>query len=291
MAAVRLGFVWFGVRKSLTQAQKCQAADPFGAEESFLSAGKKLLDTRDAAYRQVTAVRTRIVSYWKSLTLPYPEPGIRLIKQGDLEAFNRQMLSLQRELDEAVAELGSHYGELKQSARERLGTLFNPADYPPSLTGLFAMSWDFPSVEPPEYLRRLNPKLFEEESKRVSARFDEAIHLAEQAFIEELSNLVGHLTERLSGGEDGQAKVFRDSAVENLTEFFERFRRLNVRSCDELDDLVSQAQRVVRNVQPQQLRDSATLRQQVASQLSGITSVLDGLLVDRPRRRLLRNPK
>ena len=40
-----------------------------------------------------------------------------------------------------------------------------------------------------------------------------SVQLAEQAFIEELARLVDHLTERLSGAEDGKPKVFRDSAV------------------------------------------------------------------------------
>ena len=35
----------------------------------------------------------------------------------------------------------------------------------------------------------------------------------------------------------------------------------------------------------------AALRQQVATQLSGVQSVLDGLLVDRPRRNILRKPR
>jgi hypothetical protein len=90
------------------------------------------------------------------------------------------------------------------------------------------------------------------------------------------------------GQEDGKPKIFRDSAVTNLTEFFERFRQLNVRSNEQLDDLVAQAQRVVRGIQPQKLRDSANLRQHVGSQLVGVQSVIDGLLIDRPRRNILR---
>jgi hypothetical protein len=125
----------------------------------------------------------------------------------------------------------------------------------------------------------------------VAARFDEAIQLAEQAFTEELSKLVSHLTERLSVSEDGKLKVFRDSAIANLGEFFQRFRHLNVRSSEQLDDLVGQVQRVVSGIPPQALRDNLSLRQQVATQLSGVQSVLDGLLVDRPRRNIVRRPK
>lgn len=291
MAAIRLACTWFGTRKTLTHEQTSQAADTFGAEEDYVSARKKLLDTSHPAFKTVTGVRSRAIALWKGMSLPYPEAGIRLIRQTDVSTFSTQMAAFQAELVEAVEQLGEHYEELRSAARQRLGRLFNAADYPESLTGLFAITYDFPSVEPPDYLRQLSPQLYEQEAARVAARFDEAVRLAEDAFLDELAKLVSRLTERLSGNDDGKPKVFRDSAVENLTEFFQRFRQLNVRSCPELDDLVSQAQRIVLNVEPQQLRDSPSMRQQVATQLSGVASVLDGLLVDRPRRTILRRPK
>jgi hypothetical protein len=203
MAAVRLSFVWFGVRKTLTQEQKSQAADTFGAEGEYLSAAKKLLDTSHPAYRAVTGVKSRIVAYWRGISLPYPEPGIRLIRQDDVPTFTVQLTTLQAELAEAVEALSNQYQELKSAARRRLGRLFNGADYPSTLVGLFEASFDFPSVEPPDYLRQLSPQLYAQEASRVTARFEEAVQLAEQAFTDELSKLVSHLTERLAGIEDG----------------------------------------------------------------------------------------
>ena len=198
------------------------------------------------------------------------------------------MTTHRAELAEAVAQLDTHYEELRTAARNRLGSLFNPGDYPASLRGLFGIAWEFPSVEPPEYLSRLSPRLFEQECQRVTSRFDEAVQLAEEAFLNELNRLVSHLTERLSGSEDGKPKVFRDSAVENLGEFFSRFSQLNVRSNADLDNLVEQARRLLRGVAPQTLRDNAARRQQVASQLAGVQASLDGLMVDRPRRSIIR---
>jgi hypothetical protein len=289
MAAVRVSFTWFGVSKTLTPEQRATAAEAFNAEGQFLSATKKLVDTKDPTYRAVTAVRGKIAAYWKSQSLPFPEPGIRLIKQNQAESFARQMDDYHVELDDAVAELDRHFSALKRAARERLGSLYNDSDYPESLQGLFAVSYDFPSVEPPDYLMALSPQLYEQEQARVSARFEEAVRLAEQAFIEEFARLVEHLAERISGmNEDGSAKVFRDSAVSNLADFFERFRTLSVRSNAQLDALVEQAQRIVRGVGPQNLRDSQTLRESIAGQLGRVQSSLDALLVDRPRRRILR---
>ena len=290
-SAARLGFTWLGVRKTLSSEQKAQAADTFGAEGAFLSAGKKLIDTKHPAYKTVTAVRGRATQYWKAMSLPYPEPGLRLIRQDQIKVFDRQLHDYREELAEAVWRLDEHYAELKSAARDRLGSLFDPTDYPASLADMFAIEWNFPAVEPPDYLRRLNPQLYEQECQRVAAQFDDAVRLAEEAFQAELAKLVEHLAERLTGSEDGKPKVFRDTAVGNLTEFFDRFKQLNVRSSEQLDQLVDRAQQVVRGVEPQDLRDSDQLRQQVATGLASVQSVLDGLMVDRPRRNILRRPK
>ncbi len=113
------------------------------------------------------------------------------------------------------------------------------------------------------------PEVYAEERQRVAARFEEAIRLAEQAFASEFAKLLAHLTERLGNGEDGNRKVFRDSAVTNLTEFFDRFRSLNVSSNPSLDALVEQARRLVQGITPGHLRDNESLRQDVASEMGG----------------------
>lgn len=287
-AAVRVSFTWFGVRKALTPEQNNQAAESFGAEGEFLSSRKKLLNTNHAAYKAVTRVRGKVVAYWKLLTLPFPERGIRLIRQHEVEGFNQQITAFRAELEEAVGKLDEHYTELKAAARRRLGALYDPNDYPLSLRNLFAVECDFPNVEPPDYLCQLNSAIYEQERARVAARFEEAVQLAEQTFIAELAKLISHLTERLTGS-DGEKKIFRDSAVTNLTEFFNRFRQLNVRSNEELDALVSQAQRIVEGQEAQELRDNESLRQHVATQLSRVQAALDGMMVDVPRRRIIRS--
>ena len=150
------------------------------------------------------------------------------------------------------------------------------------------MEWSVVPIEPPQYLVALNPEVFQAEQARVRERFESAVEMAEQAFATELQRLTAHLAERLTGLHDGQPKVFRDSAVENLREFFERFRRLNIRSSPELDALVEQAQQTITGIEPQTLRDSNRLRQMVARDFEQIQAAVGDLLVDRPRRNILR---
>jgi hypothetical protein len=288
MAAVRVSFRWFGTRRTLTAEQKAQAAEAFDAEGAYLSAGKKLLDSSHPQFRAVTAVRSAILSYWRGMSLPYPEPGIRLLRREDIAAFDEVMKRHREGLAEAVAALDRKYAELKEAARARLGRLFSEADYPASLTPLFAVEWDFPSVEPPAYLRQISPELYEEERRRVAARFDEAVRLAEAAFREEFAALVEHLSERLTGAEDGRPKVFRNTAITNLQDFFGRFSALNVHSDAQLDELVERARRLVGGHPPQAVRNDDGLRRKVAAGLASVKTGLDALLVEKPRRNILR---
>jgi hypothetical protein len=237
----------------------------------------------------VTGIRGQVLAWWRGCSLPWPEAGTRLIRQDRIEGFDRQMQRFRQDLEEAVDQLDRHYAELQEQARANLGRLYDPRDYPPTLRGLFAVDWEFPSVQPPDYLMQLNPRLYEQEQARIAARFEEAVTLAEQAFTSEFSKVVTHLVERLSGNdEDGRPRVFRDSAVGNLQAFFDRFKQLNVRSSQQLDELVEQARRAVAGVGAQDLRDSDQLRQRIGGQLAAVQSTLDQMLVDQPRRRILR---
>jgi hypothetical protein len=288
MAAVRLAFTWLGVRKTLAPEQRTTAARAFHADRELLSASKLILDTKNPAYRSVAAVRSEASSYWRTVTLPFPEAGVRLLPQNSLGMFASTMQTYRDRLQHAARELASQYDQIKSEAQRRLGTLFNASDYPTTLDGLFDMEWSVVPIEPPQYLVALNPEVFQQEQARVRERFESAVELAEQAFATELQRLTAHLAERLTGLHDGQPKVFRDSAVENLREFFERFRRLNIRSSPELDALVEQAQQTITGIEPQTLRDSNRLRQMVAWDFEQIQASVGELLIDRPRRNILR---
>lgn len=287
-AACRVQFTWFGVRKTLSTEQKTQAAEPFGAEGDTLSVSKRLLDTKHPAFKGVSSCKSRAGAYWKAITLPYPEPGIRLLRQNNVEIFQDTMKEFKEELIAAVNVLEEHYQELKDSAQEKLGSLFNAADYPSTLKGLFTIEWDFPNIEPPEYLKNLSPELHAQEEARLEARLTVAVELAEQAFADEFKNLVSGLVEKLTGTEDGKKKKFHDSAIGNLGDFFDRFKIMSLRSNAELDKLIEQAKGLVKGVVPDALRTDDTLRAKIAQQLSEVSGTLEKIMVNQPRRKIIR---
>jgi hypothetical protein len=210
MAAVKLAFTWLGVRKTLAPEQRMTAARAFHADRELLTASKLILDTKSPAYRAVAAVRSEASGYWRTVTLPFPEAGIRLLPQASLGTFASTMGTYRERLQEAARELAAQYDTIKSEAQRRLGTLFNPGDYPSTLDGLFDLEVSYPTIEPPAYLVSLHPEVYQQEQARVRERFENAVELAEQAFATELQRLTAHLAERLTGLSDGQPKVFSD---------------------------------------------------------------------------------
>jgi len=155
MAAVRLAFTWLGVRKTLAPEQRTTAARAFQADRDLLSATKLILDTKHPSFRNVARVRSEASGYWRAETLPFPEPGVRLLPQNKLTGFDARMSQFRQELLDAARELSGQYEQIKSEAQRRLGSLFNPGDYPTTLDGMFDLEVSYPPIEPPSGISSL----------------------------------------------------------------------------------------------------------------------------------------
>jgi len=287
MGAVKLSFSWLGTQRKLSDAQTKQAADTFHAATDLVTASKRLIDTKNTTYRVLTTLKSQAAAYWRAVTLPYPQDGVRLIKQADIGAFEDRMREYKEQLVAAAANLQLEYETLKTAAREKLGDLYNPADYPASLDGVFDLRWEYPPVEPPNYLMTFNPELYQQEQQRVQHRFETAVVMAENAFAEQLQDMISHLIERLTDEPDGTKKTFKVSAIENFKEFYENFQDMNVRSNAQLERLIRQANELVSGIDVKDLRKNTNLRQNLTQQMGAVKTALDSLITNAPRRRVL----
>lgn len=288
-AAVRCRRRVLGNTRSLSAERRREIAEGYHADPDYIRARKVLLNRKDARIRECFSVCDRAVKYWESMTVPYSEAqkGVRLIRRDRIEEFESGMQRLLDELSEAVAQAEEVYqSEILPEARQRLSELFDASDYPPTLVGCWGFDWEYPSVEPPQYLQQLNPELYQMEQERIRRRFEEAVQLAEHAFLEEFSKMIAKLSERLQPGPDGKVKTFQETTVTNLTEFFDRFRQLNIGSNEQLDALVGEAQRALEGVDVAKLRKDQDQRSTVSESMASIYNRLTEMMVDRPDRRI-----
>jgi len=282
--AVRVHIKRFGIRKALDAGQTSQAAGVFEAEKDVLRATKKLIETKGEAYTAVIRVLYQAKMYWRLTSIPYTEPGWRLIRRNRVEDFRNHMVAFVAELDQARQGLADAYAELKENAKVKLGSLYNDADYPATIDDQFSLEWDFPSVDPPDYLKQLHPEVYEEQLKKVAARFEQSLGAAEQMLTEELQKLVEHLADKLKPGEDGKTKQIRTTAVDNLANFFKRFEALNITSNGSLNEVVKQAQELVAGTSVEKLKSSADSRAQIAAKMDELKTQLDAMVIASPRR-------
>ena len=269
------------------RAQAAEAASVFDADKDCFSAAKKLIDTKNKRYKAVSAVFSQVTTYWKKVTLPFTEDGIRLLR--------REHVGRVRGEDRPVPERTgrcrgaawrSEYSQLLSEARQKLGRLFNASDYPQSLAGLFRISVDYPALEPDPSLVQVSNTLYQRECRKIKSRFEEAVTLAEQSFAAEFRKLIEHIVTRLQGLNDGTSKQFRE---ENLTQPAVVLRAVPPvvhRQQHELERLVEDAKQAVAGYRPDWLEDSQPLRDVVRGSLEQVQAALDGLMVARPKRKI-----
>lgn len=292
MSAVRLHRGKWGISKKLTRGQIDQAAKVFDANGKRLSASKKIINSRAEKYRAPNSTISEAVAYWRSITIPYPEDGVRLIKRKDIETFVNTMAGFKQTLAGEASELEAVYQTLVEESRAELGTTFNEQDYPASVAHLFTLEWDFPSVEPPAHLMEIAPKVYAQEMARIQARFEQAVSLTEEAFTQQFNELVEHLVDRLEYGDvdpetgERKPKVFKDTAITKFVDFVEAFRHLNVGSNPELAQLIDTAAGLVTNVSAKDLRKDVTKRGALQRDMAEIKGKLDQMLEAKPLRKI-----
>lgn len=285
--AVRLRRAVFGNTRTLTREQLDEIADRYQCDRKSLRAKKVLLNRKLDRVHRCYKVVEACIAYWKANTVPYSaaEKGIRLIRRDLVPQFEATMTQLIDDLANAVADADDHYhDEILSEARERLAELYDASDYPSSLVGHWRVDWEYPNVEPPEYLQQLNPELYAAEQRRIQARFAEALQAAEDSIAHEFGKMLAKLAERLTPDEDGKPKTFQKSSLENLQTFFDRFSHLSIGSNAQLDRLVDEAKGLLSGRTSEELRKNGELRETVAEQVENIYSRVSEFIVDRPER-------
>ncbi len=181
------------------------------------------------------------------------------------------------------------YTRAQDEAKKRLGSLYDPKDYPAQadVRDAFYIDPQAISEHVPERVKTLSAVMFEQMQKRMAARMEHATEEFRLLLRQTMQELVGHLAERLNGvGETGKPKVFRNSAITHIQEFIETFDPRNVTDDHQLRALVQQTKKLLTGVDAEQLRDDEKFRASIAQNMGSVAKALDALVTEMPTRRL-----
>lgn len=283
--AIRMKMRKIGINRKLSESQREKAAKEFGCDVEYFHARKRLFDIKNEKYKAVTAIQSQAASHLWWNTTPHPEKGIRLLHVDKVDKMVGVLTGYVSDLDKAVAELDKEYAALVEEAKKRLDQLFNQADYPSTVVGCFSITWDWPSLDPPDDLKKLNPKLWEQMRQQRIKEFDLAVGQAEQMFVTQLHEMSSHLAERLTGvNKHGKPNTFTESTVENLRKFFSRFKALSIGSNPEITKLVDDTEKKLGLSSAKALRSNTNLRASVGTAMKAIAANADKLIVKKKKR-------
>ena len=113
----------------------------------------------------------------------------------------------------------------------------------------------------------------------------EAADEIQQVLRAALSELVGHMRDRLKEGPDGKPLKFKESTVSKLVEFLDTFEFRNVTDDTELKGLVEKTRNLLKGVNTDELRTTAQVRAKVQSGMAEIASELDAMVVKKGARK------
>ncbi len=221
----------------------------------------KLLIDKDALKPLVSlsgALRTKHYD----MTMPWGDNGDRLLPSKMYFDYVKAMRDLRDQFTVAVNDFVSQYPTFKQNARKRLGTMYDPEDYPDvaQIKKKFGAELSFLPV--PE-AKDFRVDLGEDEvteiratiTKEVASRYEEAT----RDLWFRITDAVSRVRDRLQDP-DG---VFRDSLVENVQAVCAIATKLNIDDDPNLDAICKDIEHRLCRIAPQRLRDDKVLRKTV----------------------------
>lgn len=266
---VRIRFKWIGMRRQVNYSaiqdfvQTHAVSDP-----SVLIVEKQMLPTDNSAYKGVVKVRNSIRRDWLKLSLPCMDYGVRLIRKEDNEKFQSIMQNHHKAFIEAVAALDAEWGNIKEEMRNKLGDLFREEDYIIVPSEVMRFYWEYVNMTLPDSLKE---EVYKQELEKFREKADATLALIRLSFVEEFSNLVNNLMDRLSTDPNtGKVKRFKKATVDNLKEFLQRFKELNCTEDEQLTELLAKAEQVISGVSADMLREDVAVRDQVRAEFGKI---------------------
>jgi len=264
------------------------------ADESMVHVAKDILESVEL--KRINQHRTLIRAYLDSRCLPSPfRAGVYLIRLSAISEVMDEVTRFEKIFFELVDQFVTFYQVVFDSRhdetselRTRLGSLYDPGDYPTpeQVKKAFRFETSIWELGTPGALKAVNKALYDREVKKMENVWEQAKETVTNVMLSELRDMTARLTDRLTPGADGKVKIFRDSVVGNLQEWLDVFDKRALSDDTTLLASVQRARALVNGIDPRTLRDGEAYKKELASEMKSLTEQLDKAIIERPGRQI-----
>lgn len=256
------------------------------AQEDRIRVSKKILECEELT--KIHEIDRKLRNFVKLRSVSFPlKPGMYLVPV-DMVAEVDAEVERQKPIRAAlVDELSKKVDDLKKQDEEALKSLFNDADYSSAeqVKAAFSVETRYIALELPGNLSSASKKVFDRERLRIRGELEQAADEIRKVQRAQLTVLVDSLVERLSPGPEGKKRAIKQGGpLDKITEFLDRYGKLNVADDTELAEVVEKAKEVLSGVDAECLKSNDKMAGVVKAGMEQIRSEIEPLIKDVPIR-------
>ena len=265
------------------------------AEKGRATKTDKLLIAKDEPlWKAVKAAGRKVHAEWERWSCPWQDGGTRMIASARFIEFSTRLEESMTGFNKAVAAFVADYEKMIPRQAERLGKLFDPADYPTvaEINEKFGVSVDYLPVPTGDDFRvKLADDQMDAVRESTQRMVEASMTRAAKDPIKRLHKAISTMVSTLGQSD----KIFRDSLVTNVRELAEMMPALNIANDPKLDDLTREIREELATIDPSELRDpvwkqgghagyersqdAQAKRSEAKDKAAAILGKLDGLLL------------
>ena len=206
------------------------------------------------------------------LTLPWQDDGTRILSVTGYEHYTQTMKLKSHGMEAAATEFVKNLPDYIKEAKTRLGTMFNPDDYPTAdeVREKFYIDVEMkPIPESGDFRAKLTTEAVKAVTQDIENRCNAKVEAAMQDVYARIVDVTAKMSERLrafepSAKDEPTKNVFRDTLVGNVAELADLIPSLNITGDPKLDALAKQLKDDLVEYSPEVLRADAKARKKTA---------------------------
>lgn len=260
---------WHARIKDKDAARKmAQAA---GADDETYEGYKHLLAGCDEKLKRIHKAIDAARAAHYALTLPWSvvsmndqgkRAGPRLLPNTLFMEYTTAMANAKQEMDVALTEFETDYPNLVQLAQSKMGTAFNPTDYPHMdvVRQHFDLHFDFDPIPKGSDFDGLQSQMTDKLAETLNAKTRKSLENAMQEAWHRLYSTVRHAAEVLSNPD----KTFHYTMVDKLRDQASMLKHLNATGDQRIEDCRLAVEAKLTKHDPKDIRKDDALRKRLA---------------------------
>lgn len=232
---------------------------------------KALIDK--AALDPITRHESRVREYHHSVTLPWGDDLYRLLPAKLYFDYTTKMREFKSMNEQLVAEFEQKYPQLVLNERQRLGTMYDPADYPEvsKIRERFGITTNFSSIQSADDFR---VEIGADQVKILRQEIEKEIMQKQLDSMGTCWSRLNDVVSKLYLKMCEDKPLFKDSIMSNVMEVTDILPALNITEDKTLDQICSQVAEVLADHSCFRLRKNPTTRARLKTSLEPLLDVI-----------------